>query len=94
MENKTHTVEQFRNLLKIFRNRGKVDRKKKKKKKRISNQRQNWLHIIIAWCRHFNKKWRGYAGCMDSNLTCWWNDVIPVVFRCFLRESKRQPSVL
>ena len=31
MENKTHTVEQFRNLLKICRNRGKVDRKKKKK---------------------------------------------------------------
>lgn len=32
MENKTHTVEQFRNLLKFFRNRGKVDRKKRKKK--------------------------------------------------------------
>ena len=30
MENKTHTVEQFRNLLKICRNRGKVDRKKEK----------------------------------------------------------------
>ena len=33
MENKTHTVEQFRNLLKICRNRGKVDRKKKKNSK-------------------------------------------------------------
>ena len=72
MENKTHTVEQFRNLLKICRNRDKVDRKKKKKKaKRISKHRRNRLHNFIAWCRHFNKKWRGHTGCLDSNLTCW-----------------------
>ena len=45
MENKTHTVEQFRNLLKVCRNRGKVDRKKKKTK-RISKHRQNRLHIF------------------------------------------------
>jgi hypothetical protein len=45
---KTHTVEQFRNLLKICRNRGKADRKKKNPKKTKEYRSKGKIDCIFS----------------------------------------------